>query len=91
MDNPMVLPGAAALLALLGGFAFYRTRQKKKPKKAPVRAEGAKTPPVKPDVLFVLLDDLRWDALGYMDHPYVKTPNIDALARQRSAASVQPG
>lgn len=26
----MVLPGAAALLALLGGFAFYRTRQKKK-------------------------------------------------------------
>ena len=30
MDNPMVLPGAAALLALLGGFAFYRTRQKKK-------------------------------------------------------------
>lgn len=30
MENPMVLPGAAALLALLGGFAFYRTRQKKK-------------------------------------------------------------
>lgn len=30
MDNPMVLPGAAALLALLGGFAFYRARQKKK-------------------------------------------------------------
>ncbi len=30
MENPMVLPGAGALLVLLGGFAFYRMRQKKK-------------------------------------------------------------
>lgn len=30
MENPLVLPGAGALLALLGGFAFYRMRQKKK-------------------------------------------------------------
>lgn len=52
-----------------------------------VRAEGAKTPPVKPDVLFVLLDDLRWDALGYMDHPYVKTPNIDRLRSQGAMMS----
>jgi len=36
----------------------------------------------KPDVLFVLLDDLRWDALGYMGHPYVKTPNLDRLREQ---------
>jgi N-acetylglucosamine-6-sulfatase len=46
-----------------------------------VRAE---TNTAKPDVLFVLLDDLRWDALGYMNHPYVKTPNIDRL-RSRGA------
>ncbi len=44
---------------------------------SPLRAEARK-----PDVLFVLLDDLRWDALGYMDHPYVKTPNIDRLRAQ---------
>lgn len=43
----------------------------------PLRAEAAK-----PDVVFVLLDDLRWDALGYMNHPYVKTPNIDRLRSQ---------
>jgi pilus assembly protein FimV len=30
LENPLVLPGAGALLALLGGFAFYRLRQKKK-------------------------------------------------------------
>lgn len=30
LGNPLVLPGAGALLALLGGLAFYRTRQKKK-------------------------------------------------------------
>jgi N-acetylglucosamine-6-sulfatase len=36
----------------------------------------------KPDIIFVLLDDLRWDALGYMDHPYVETPNIDRLREQ---------
>lgn len=36
----------------------------------------------RPDVVFVLLDDLRWDALGYMNHPYVKTPHIDRLREQ---------
>lgn len=35
-----------------------------------------------PDILFVLLDDLRWDALGFMDHPFVETPNIDSLRDQ---------
>ena len=30
LANPFVLPGAGALLALLGGLAFYRLRQKKK-------------------------------------------------------------
>ena len=29
-DNPLVLPAAGSLLALLGGFAFYRFRQRKK-------------------------------------------------------------
>jgi N-acetylglucosamine-6-sulfatase len=35
-----------------------------------------------PNVLFILCDDLRWDALGYAGNPYVKTPNIDRLARE---------
>jgi N-acetylglucosamine-6-sulfatase len=35
-----------------------------------------------PDIVFVLLDDLRWDALSFLDHPYVETPNIDSLRAQ---------
>lgn len=36
----------------------------------------------RPNVLFILCDDIRWDALGYAGNPYVKTPNIDRLAHE---------
>jgi arylsulfatase A-like enzyme len=39
-------------------------------------------PPRAPNILFILLDDLRWDALGYAGHPHVKTPNIDRIANE---------
>ncbi len=35
-----------------------------------------------PNVLFVLCDDLRWNALGCTGHPYLKTPHIDRLASE---------
>ncbi len=35
-----------------------------------------------PNVVFILVDDLRWDELGAAGHPVVKTPNIDRLARE---------
>jgi N-acetylglucosamine-6-sulfatase len=44
-------------------------------------AEEAKTPP-RPNVVFILMDDLRWDDLGCMGHPFVKTPQIDRIARE---------
>lgn len=31
LDNPLLLPGIALLIALLGGFAFYRFRQRREP------------------------------------------------------------
>ena len=34
----------------------------------------------RPNVVFILVDDLRYDVFGYMNHPFVETPNIDALA-----------
>lgn len=34
----------------------------------------------RPNVVVVLVDDLRYDVFGYMDHPFVETPHIDALA-----------
>ena len=32
------------------------------------------------NLLFIMADQLRWDHLGCAGHPYLKTPNLDALA-----------
>lgn len=34
----------------------------------------------RPNVIFVLADDLGWGDLGYVGHPYARTPNLDRLA-----------
>ena len=34
----------------------------------------------RPNYIVILVDDLRWDGLGFMGHPFVQTPNIDRLA-----------
>lgn len=34
------------------------------------------------NVLFIMADQLRWDHLSCSGHPYLRTPNIDALARR---------
>lgn len=36
----------------------------------------------RPNVVFVLVDDLRWDELGCTGHPFASTPNVDRLARE---------
>ncbi len=36
----------------------------------------------RPNIIFLLADDLRYNALGCMGNPIVKTPNIDRLALQ---------
>jgi arylsulfatase A-like enzyme len=38
--------------------------------------------PKRPNVLFILCDDLRWNALGCAGHPTLKTPNIDRIANE---------
>ena len=43
---------------------------------------GPATAADKPNVVFVLCDDIRWDCLGIAGHPHLKTPNIDRLARE---------
>ncbi|MDP6114388.1 MAG: sulfatase-like hydrolase/transferase [Planctomycetota bacterium] len=35
----------------------------------------------KPNIVFILADDLGYGDLGCYDHPYAKTPNIDRLAK----------
>lgn len=36
----------------------------------------------RPNILLVLCDDIRWNALSCMGHPHIKTPHIDALAAE---------
>jgi N-acetylglucosamine-6-sulfatase len=38
--------------------------------------------PLRPNIVFILMDDLRWDDIGCAGHPFVKTPNIDRIARE---------
>ncbi|MDO8543235.1 MAG: sulfatase-like hydrolase/transferase [Opitutaceae bacterium] len=46
----------------------------------PVSAAAADTG--KPDIIFILADDVRWDDLSVGGHPFSKTPNIDRVARE---------
>jgi arylsulfatase A-like enzyme len=36
----------------------------------------------RPNILFILTDDQRWDAMSCMGHPFVRTPNMDRIARE---------
>jgi hypothetical protein len=46
------------------------------------RVPGAKAR----NIVFILADDHRYDAMGFMGHPVVKTPNLDLMARQGAPA-----
>ena len=49
---------------------------------APLAVNKAHAAPSKRNIVFVLIDDLRFDTLSFMGHPHAKTPNIDRLARE---------
>lgn len=36
----------------------------------------------KPNIIMIVVDDLRWDELSVMGHPFLQTPNIDRLANE---------
>ena len=46
------------------------------------KLSGPDTNAVRPNIVFILVDDLRWDELGIAGHPYVKSPNIDRIGRE---------
>jgi N-acetylglucosamine-6-sulfatase len=43
-------------------------------------AFSASDPP--PNIVVILVDDLRWDEMGCAGHPFVRTPGIDRIARE---------
>jgi arylsulfatase len=60
--------------ALLGGAAATAALT------APMPALAASGPQSKPNILFITLDEMRFDALGCAGNLHIRTPNIDALA-----------
>ena len=40
----------------------------------------AQKAPSRPNIIFLLCDDLRWDAMGWMGNKHTLTPNLDMLA-----------
>lgn len=48
----------------------------------PPRLDAAGAPRGKPNIVFILIDDQRWDVMACAAHPYVKSPNLDRLARE---------
>ena len=64
---------AASLFVLLSMVVVSRAAEPLKVK----RIAGAK----QRNVIFILVDDHRFDAMSYMGHPFLETPRLDELAR----------
>jgi arylsulfatase A-like enzyme len=43
---------------------------------------GAPAPAKRPNIVYILTDDQRWDCLSAAGHPFLKTPNMDRLANE---------
>jgi len=67
----MIFVGFSALIL----FAFYKEYRNSS-------AVSTRSTSERPNIVFVLVDDLRWDEIGAAGHPYVKTPNIDRIASE---------
>lgn len=70
-----------SLLSLLGGLVLIHSLQAVVPvpdSVEPRRVEGAKPR----NVVFILSDDHRYDAMSFMGHQFAETPRMDAMARE---------
>ena len=52
-----------------------------RPSEAPPSDTPGAAPGRRPNVVVIVVDDLRWDELSVAGHPFLETPHIDALAR----------
>jgi N-acetylglucosamine-6-sulfatase len=69
MKQPIMIRTTLATIALLSLFS---------PASSALQAAEVR----KPNVLFLLTDDQRWDALGLGGSKHLKTPNIDRLGKE---------
>ena len=65
------LTGAGALSAALPGCVSHE------------RAEGREKPRRRPNFLILLTDDQRYDTIGALGNPAIRTPNMNRLVRRQ--------
>ena len=71
----------AARIALLAGLAVQLALPAcSAPDPGPSQTATQATDTTPPNIVMVLVDDLRWDELGVSGHPYAETPAIDRIA-----------
>jgi N-acetylglucosamine-6-sulfatase len=52
------------------------------PQQPPPQAASPATPSRRPNIVMVLVDDMRFDEMRVAGHPFIDTPNMDRLARE---------
>lgn len=78
------MKGSLALIPLLIAFSLPILAQKTadlERKPHALLSEQQK----RPNIVVVLVDDMRWDEYGEAGHNFIKTPNIDRLAKEGAA------
>ena len=60
-------PSRIILIALLAAF---------------VATQRTATAADRPNIVFILMDDMRWDCMSIAGHPFLKTPNLDRIGRE---------
>jgi N-acetylglucosamine-6-sulfatase len=69
----------AALILAVGTASPARARQQASSPVPPMPRAAGVTPR---NVVFILADDHRYDAMSFMGHPIVETPSLDRIARR---------
>lgn len=49
---------------------------------ASLAAQAAESSPARPNILFIMVDEMKWNAMSCAGHPLVKTPHLDRLASE---------
>jgi N-acetylglucosamine-6-sulfatase len=76
-------PASNYLLSGCAALALFAGSSRAEVIPVPTEVVLEKNQDTKPrNVVFILSDDHRYDAMGFMGHPLAKTPHMDAMAKQ---------
>jgi len=70
----LLAAAAAGVLSLVPGERAHAGER--------VRKAGSKAGTRPPNIVFILSDNHRWDAMSSMGHPFVRTPHMDRIGRE---------